>query len=177
MIPWLLKNKIVAKHWIWIVQGFTSPDGVRSILFKTAAHEPSQSPVTELNTWIRLFPRSATHTWTPEEEYRAVNTASVSYSHNPPDCWSAVRRDLKGEVHPQTKSAENMQIIWDERVCYFIRFGEMCLSNGCSAVNGCRQNESLMKTSQHSSPSVTIWRRQKMKQIQHSEVFNSNTNP
>ncbi len=31
-------------------------------------------------------------------------------------------------------------------VCFFIRFGEMCLhqslSNGCSAVNGCRQNES-----------------------------------
>ncbi len=34
-------------------------------------------------------------------------------------------------------------------VCFFIRFGEMhqCLSNGCSAVNGCRQNESLIKTS------------------------------
>ncbi len=31
-----------------------------------------------------------------------------------------------------------------------------CLINGCSAVNGCRQNESLMKTSQHSSPSVNI---------------------
>ncbi len=27
-------------------------------------------------------------------------------------------------------------------VCFFIRFVEMCLSNGCSAVNGCRQNES-----------------------------------
>ncbi len=40
-----------------------------------------------------------------------------------------------------------------------------CLSNGCSAVNGCRQNESLIKTSQHSSPSVNIWRRQK-KRIQ-----------
>ncbi len=34
---------------------------------------------------------------------------------------------------------------------------EKCLSNGCSAVNGCRQNESLIKTSQHSSPSVNIW--------------------
>ncbi len=32
--------------------------------------------------------------------------------------------------------------------CFFIRFVEMCLSNGCSAVNGCRQNESLIKTSQ-----------------------------
>ncbi len=31
----------------------------------------------------------------------------------------------------------------------------MCLSNGCSAVNGCRQSESLIKTSQHSSPSAT----------------------
>ncbi len=27
-------------------------------------------------------------------------------------------------------------------VCFFIRFVEMCLSNGCAAVNGCRQNES-----------------------------------
>ncbi len=29
-------------------------------------------------------------------------------------------------------------------VCFFIRFGEMqhCISNGCSVVNGCRQNES-----------------------------------
>ncbi len=39
-------------------------------------------------------------------------------------------------------------------------------SNGCSAVNGCRQNESLIKTSQynphHSSPPVNIWRRQKL---------------
>ncbi len=33
---------------------------------------------------------------------------------------------------------------------------EKCLSNGCSAVNGCRQNETLIKTSQHSSPSVNI---------------------
>ncbi len=31
------------------------------------------------------------------------------------------------------------QIRW---VWFFLRFGEMCLSNGCSAVNGCRQNES-----------------------------------
>ncbi len=54
-------------------------------------------------------------------------------------------------------------------VCFFIRFGEMCLCISVSAmdVNGCRQNESLIKTSQHSSPSVIIWRRQKMKQIQH----------
>ncbi len=40
------------------------------------------------------------------------------------------------------------------------------LSNGCSAVNGCHQNESLIKTSQynphHSSPPVNIWRRQKL---------------
>ncbi len=27
-------------------------------------------------------------------------------------------------------------------VCFFIRSGEMCLSNGCSGVNGCHQNES-----------------------------------
>ncbi len=43
---------------------------------------------------------------------------------------------------------------------------EKCLSNGCSAVNGCRQNESLIKhhnNPHHSSPSVNIWRRQKLR--------------
>ncbi len=42
-------------------------------------------------------------------------------------------------------------------------FVEMCFCMSVSAmeVNGCRQHESLIKTSQHSSPSVNIWRRQK----------------
>ncbi len=31
-----------------------------------------------------------------------------------------------------------------------------CLINGCSAVNGCHQNESLIQTSQQSSASVNI---------------------
>ncbi len=35
---------------------------------------------------------------------------------------------------------------------------EKCVS--AMDVNGCRQNESLIKTSQHSSPSVIIWRRE-----------------
>ncbi len=53
---------------------------------------------------------------------------------------------LQDEIHPRG-------------VCFFIRFVEMCLC--ITAVNGCRQNESLIRTAQHSSPSVNIWRRNK----------------
>ncbi len=127
MIPWFIKNKIVVKHWIRIVRGLPHLTEYGASSLKQLPHEPSQSPVTELNTWIRLFPRSATHTWTPQE-YRAVNTASVSYIHNAPDCWSAVRQDLKGEVHPQTKSDENMQIIWDVDECVSSSGLEKCVS-------------------------------------------------
>ncbi len=52
----------------------------------------------------------------------------------------------------------------DPRVSFFIfRFVEMCLCISVSAVNGCRQNESLIKTSQHSSHQY----HQKLKQILH----------
>ncbi len=47
-----------------------------------------------------------------------------------------------------SSSSGHLRLGW---VCFFIRFVEMCLcSNGCSAVNGCRQNESLIK--HHSTP-------------------------
>ncbi len=47
---------------------------------------------------------------------------------------------IKGTVHPKIQMFSGRpRLGW---VCVFIRFGEMCLSNGCSAVNGCRKNES-----------------------------------
>ncbi len=49
-------------------------------------------------------------------------------------------------------------------VCFFIRFVEMCLSNGSEWVPSERE---LIETSQHSSPSGNIWRRQNIKQTQH----------
>ncbi len=57
------------------------------------------------------------------------------------------------------KNAFTLRIIRDQDECVFIRFVEMCLSNGCSAVNGCRQNKNI--TIIHSTPSVIIWRRNK----------------
>ncbi len=42
----------------------------------------------------------------------------------------------------------SQKLILAEHVLTFRPSGEMCLCNGCSAVNGCRQNESLIKTSQ-----------------------------
>ncbi len=60
-------------------------------------------------------------------------------------------RDVKEIVHIKMKicwrCAHPQAVRRWGWVCFFIRFGEMCLSNGCSAVNGCRQNESLIKTS------------------------------
>ncbi len=56
-----------------------------------------------------------------------------------------------------------------------------CLSNGCSAVNGCRQNESLINniTIIHTTPvsSDNIWRRQELRVCKkhiHQDVFNFN---
>ncbi len=60
-------------------------------------------------------------------------------------------------IHPKIKLAVNvltlslfLHQIWRNVASH------QCLINGCSAVNGCRQNESLIKTSHHSSPSVHV---------------------
>ncbi len=64
---------------------------------------------------------------------------------------------FKETVHPKMKNVLQTIKDIDPRVCFFIfRFVEMCLCISVSAVNGCRQNESLIKTSQHSSLSVII---------------------
>ncbi len=47
---------------------------------KQLPHEPSQSPVTELNTWIRLFPLSATHTWTHRNTRGGIQNVSQLHS-------------------------------------------------------------------------------------------------
>ncbi len=55
---------------------------------------------------------------------------------------------LKGIVHPKNENVLTLRSlglflhqIWRNVSLH------QCLSNGCSAVNGCRQNESLIKTS------------------------------
>ncbi len=64
---------------------------------------------------------------------------------------TSLQRVLKETAHPKTlkicSSSVHLRSGW---VCFFIRNVSLhqCLSNGCSAVNGCRQNESLIKTSQ-----------------------------
>ncbi len=59
---------------------------------------------------------------------------------------------LKCLLHQSNNLKEQVTLIWKYAndfltqygwVCFFIRFVEMCLSNGCSAVNGCRQNPAL----------------------------------
>ncbi len=50
---------------------------------------------------------------------------------------------IKGIVHQKWKRADSLHTLRPSVV-----FLHQCLSNGCSAVNGCRQNESLIKTSQ-----------------------------
>jgi len=59
-------------------------------------------------------------------------------------------KHLKGIVHPKN---ENLLKMWDE--CFFIRFGEMWLSNGSEWVPSERESDKNI-TIIH-SPSVNIW--------------------
>ncbi len=69
--------------------------------------------------------------------------------------WNcSVSFEIKWIVQPKIK------ICWFRRVFLHQVWRNVslhqCLSNGCSAVNGCRQNESLIKTSQQSTPLQSI---------------------
>ncbi len=70
-------------------------------------------------------------------------------------CWK-----LKEYFTHKWKHAENVLTLRSSEIVSSSGL-EKCVS--AMEVNGCRQNESLIKTSQHSSPSVNIWRRQKLK--------------
>jgi len=72
---------------------------------------------------------------------------------------------IKGTVHQKWTCAESVIACRSSEICFFIRFGEMCLSNGSEWVPS--EWESYKNITIIHFPSANIWRGQKITQIQH----------
>ncbi len=62
-----------------------------------------------------------------------------------------IKKQMKPILEKLNEYFQKMTLFWKSAHAH-PRLGEVCLSNGCSAVNGCRQNESPNITIIHTTP-------------------------